>query len=121
MHRTMRLSKTSLRLISRGEGRDFILTKYTSWLSLPTFTTGLATQRNLLSKVRHFLPYRFANGTRNTPLSFGLHLGEELFPLGFAPDISHSTFAAVLPNLFFARLPGFPWRPRRITISRPSG
>ena len=30
MHRTQRLSKTSLRLISRGEGRDFIPTKYTS-------------------------------------------------------------------------------------------
>ena len=58
-----------------------------------------------------FLPYRFANGMRNTPLSFGLHLGEELFPLSFAPDISHSTLASALPNLFFARLPGFPWRP----------
>lgn len=31
------------------------------------------------------------------------------FLLGFAPDISHNTIAVMLPNLFFARLPGFPW------------
>lgn len=97
MHRTKRLSKTSLRLISRGEGRDFFIpTKHTSWLSLPTFTIGLVTQWNLPSKVRHFLPYCFANGMRNTPLSFGLHLGEELFPLSFAPDISKTLSAFLL-------------------------
>ena len=36
----------------------------------------------------------------NTPLSFGLHLGEELFPLGFAPDISHGTLATMLQEVY---------------------
>jgi hypothetical protein len=70
---------------------------YTSWLSLSTFTIGLVTQWNLLGKVRLILPFVSRRDT-NTPLSFGLHLGEELFPLGFAPDISQDTLSVLIAS-----------------------
>ena len=65
MHRTQRLSKTSLRLISRGEGRDFYPHKTYQLIESFYFTIGLVTQRNLLSKARPYLPVSFRQRDAN--------------------------------------------------------
>ena len=91
--------------ISRKYSTVLTVIQPTSWLSIPTLLLDWQLNGTYSARLALIFPYRFANGMRNTPLSFGLHLGEELFPLGFAPDISCGTLASALRRQFELPIP----------------
>ena len=65
----------------------------TSWLSLPTFTAGLATQRSPHGRA-HPNSFRLVSSNEiQNPASFALLRGGAtiLFPIGLTPDISQGT------------------------------